>query len=305
MQALIIPWILVILILATIVCLIWKKWKIVFLLFGLLLAFNWWGKCIPFRLYNVSSVARSVKIISFNIDGATGDSIYKAQAVRSMLKQYSPDIVFLVEFNEWAPYTIDSLLREDYKYTTYPDNMFFHYFYGNYPFINSRRLMSKNGDLIGVYACSTIIQGDTVDLYGCHWASNNYNNSLERNGIEEIENHEDVINYLKNTHYASKKRTIEAETIIHEISKSSHRAILLGDMNDICGSSAIRVLENAGIKDAWWEKGIGYGATIHYPIPYRIDHIMHTDNIKLNSIQVLNSKAISDHDALYAEFDFD
>lgn len=76
-------------------------------------------------------------------------------------------------------------------------------------------------------------------------------------------------------------------------------------MNDICGSSAIRVLENAGIKDAWWEKGIGYGATIHYPIPYRIDHIMHTDNIKLNSIQVLNSKAISDHDALYAEFDFD
>ncbi len=75
-------------------------------------------------------------------------------------------------------------------------------------------------------------------------------------------------------------------------------------MNDICGSSAIRVLENIGIKDAWWEGGVGYGATIHHPLPYRIDHILHNEGLVLKGVKVIDTSDISDHNALVAVFDF-
>ena len=34
-----------------------------------------------------------------------------------------------------------------------------------------------------------------------------------------------------------------------EMPKSSHKAFVLGDMNDVCGSLSIRVLETSGLKD--------------------------------------------------------
>lgn len=50
--------------------------------------------------------------------------------------------------------------------------------------------------------------------------------------------------------------------------------------------------------------GLGYGATIHYPLPYRIDHIMYNDRLRLKSIRKIDAKGLSDHDALVAEFYF-
>ena len=47
---------------------------------------------------------------------------------------------------------------------------------------------------------------------------------------------------------------------------------------------------------------MGYGATIQYLLPYRIDHIMYNDKLTLNSIKKIDAKGLSDHDALVAEF---
>lgn len=77
----------------------------------------------------------------------------------------------------------------------------------------------------------------------------------------------------------------------------------MGDLNDVCGSKAVRNLEDAGLKDAWKNGGFGYGATIHKPFPYRIDHIMYSDKLRLLNIRVIDSEDQSDHDALYTEFE--
>lgn len=180
--------------------------------------------------------------------------------------------------------------------------MFFQYFYSNYPLFNSRRLKSKDGAEVGVYACSTLIRGDTIDLYGCHFASNNYKEQRERQSIEDIQSQESFLNYINNIQTSGKRRKIEAESVVHEMSKSSHQTIVLGDMNDVCGSAAIKELESVGLIDAWYEGGVGYGASIHKPLPYRIDHIMHTTGLELEIIKVLDTNGISDHDALFAKF---
>ena len=298
MLALTIPWIIVLLILVAIVCLIKKKWAVTLLLGVVALTLNTWSECIPYSLSKLSGASNCVKIISFNIDGSTGDTLIKAQNVRNFLYPYSADIVFVAEFNEQYPHSLDSLLHIEYAYSTFPDSLFFQYFYGRFPFINSRRLKSDDGEWIGVYACSAIIKGDTLDLYGCHWASNNYNEQHER---EEVDNFDGIKN-IKNICTASTLRKKEAEAIVREMSKSSHSAIVMGDMNDVGGSPALKILESEGLKDAWWEGGVGYGATIFKPLPYRIDHILFSKGLSLGTISVLDSNGISDHNALFAEF---
>ncbi len=303
MIALFIPWLLLLVLFVVIVLLIKKKWRASLLLAAIIIIVNWWGECIPFRLFvgDINKAAK-LKIICFNIDGSSGDNLQKSKDVRAIIKHYSPDIVFIAEFNEEYPKPLDSLLSEDFVYTTYPGELYYQYFYSNYPLINSRRLKNRNDEDVGVYTCSTVIQGDTIDLYGCHFASNNYNEQYERQSIEDIHDQVSFFNYIKNIQTSGNRRKIEAETIVHEMSKSSHQAIVLGDMNDVCGSSVLNELETRGIIDAWWEGGFGYGATIHKPLPYRIDHIMHTNGLELQSIRVIDSNGVSDHDALYAEF---
>lgn len=302
MFVLIYPWLLFILAITSVILLLRKQWKKFVFLAAVIIVSNWWFECIPFRIWTSSGGIneKSIRIISFNIDGSNGDALEKALNVRDYLRQYPHDIAFIAEFNEQFPQSLDSLLKQEYSFTTYPDSLFFQYFFGHTPFFNSHRLKNEIGEWVGVYACSTIIRGDTLDLYGCHWASNNYNELNEREEIEFFSGFKNI----KNIHAASFTRKKEAEAIVKEMSKSSHLAIVLGDMNDVGGSPAIKTLEAAGLKDAWWEKGVGCGATIHHPLPYRIDHIVFDPRIELKAIKVLDSKGVSDHDALYAAFEF-
>lgn len=304
MIALFIPWFLIILFLIVIILFCKRKWKVASISFIFCIIINCWFECFPLRFYHYYNKGNNniLKIICFNIDGAVGDPLFKAKKVRNFIHKYSPDIVFLAEFNEQYPKSLDSLLSEDFPYKTFPKYLYFQYFYGKSSFMNVGRLKNEKGKDVGVYTCSIVFKGDTVDLYGCHWASNNYNHLNEREAIQNIKNHSDLFRVINNITSASRQRKLEAESIVNKMAMTSHKAIVLGDMNDVCGSTALKTLQSAGLKDAWWEGGVGYGATIHHPLPYRIDHIMHSTDIKLKKIQLLDSNNISDHDALYAEF---
>ena len=304
MIVLIVPWLLALLFIIVCVLLLKKRWLLSTLLFIVVLLLNW-----SFESFSLSWSSNSIglsekkfSVLCFNIEGSSGDVYEKAVSVANLLHKYSPDIVFISEFSEQYPDVIDSVLRTNYTYSSYSHNLDFHYYYANYPLFDSHRLIDKYENIQGVYAIKTIVKGDTIDLYGCHFFSNNYNQKQERIAPEDIESKKDFVEYLRNVKTASHLRGKEAETIVEEMKKSPLPAIVLGDMNDIGGSPAVRVLERAGLEDSWWERGTGYGATIHHPLPYRIDHIMHTKGLKLETIRVLDSNGISDHDALYAEF---
>ena len=100
------------------------------------------------------------------------------------------------------------------------------------------------------------------------------------------------------------QRAKGAEVLTCDVSQTKKPIIVLGDMNDVGGSKTIRLIKSSGLKDAWWEGGFGYGATIHKPLPYRIDHIFYSNELKLNRVKVVSSEGLSDHDAVFAEFSY-
>lgn len=52
------------------------------------------------------------------------------------------------------------------------------------------------------------------------------------------------------------------ETIDIVTDMSDVTCIVMGVMNDVCSSYCLQVFAY-GLRDAWWEGGFGYGATIH------------------------------------------
>ena len=276
MLALAIPWILVILTIAAIVCLIKKKWKVALLSVVLTLVLNWWGECIPQRLFRIqpSQCSVTISVMCFNIGGSEFYTINDARQVYLLINKCNPDVVFISEFANKHSDFLDSLLKTDYRYTTSPNSMCNHYFYSRYPLFNYRRLVGNLEYLPGVFVCNIAKGEDTITVFGCHLASNNYTTDRVYFTPDSLKSCRDFIDYYHNMNNALTLRRMEKNAIIDELNSTNYSAILMGDFNDVSGSEIICSLEKQSLKDAWWEGGVGYGATFHKPLPYRIDHIL-------------------------------
>lgn len=307
MFVLFIPVLLLLLLALIVILLIKKRWKVAVPFILVVIIVNWWSECVPFRMLPLheGNNGRNLKVMSFNIDGSSNDFIIKAPRIASLIESYSPDAVFIAEFCEQNVKALDTLLAKIYPYSTVNDKVYFHYFYSKYPLIDAKRL--KDGESqkeIDVYSCKIDKNGDTVELYGCHLPSNNYTSELKCFSLDSIDTGSDMLDYMNNISRAYDLRTQQTKVLINDMNGSSTPFIIMGDMNDVGGSVSIKELERGGLQDAWWNGGLGYGATIYKPLPYRIDHILFSKSLGLTKIKVVDSEGLSDHDALYAEFYF-
>ena len=236
--------------------------------------------------------------MAWNIDGSEYDSL-KVARIADVIHKYKPDVIFLSEDFDKTGACLDSLLKKNYPYSS---NMVCsgHQFYSNY-MLDSIRVVDVEGyDSPLRIHVSVKVKGQIIDIYGCHLASNNYSASHVDFHLDQVNDHHDAKQYLKNIRDASRLRKLEAQAIIKDM--TDRAIIIMGDFNDVGGSPALRAFKAAGFQDAWWKGGLGYGATIHYLLPYRIDHIMYNDKLTLNNIKKIDAKGLSDHDALVAEF---
>lgn len=302
MLSLTFPWILLLLSLVAVALLFSKrrKFSLLILLFAVVL--NWWSECIPLRLasFNGKTSGKSLKIMSFNIDGSSQDIAIRAHGIVNIINNQSPDLVFIAEYPESDLKSIDTLLNKIFPYSYYSGG-YAHYFYSKFPLGIQYRL---NGDSssVGIYKSSVYLSNDTIILYGCHFASNNYTIDKKYITPDSIDSRDGLLTYIKDIDIAGNRRFTEATLLVNDMRNRHYPTVVMGDLNDVGGSKTIRLLENVGLNDAWWEGGVGYGATIHRPLPYRIDHILYTPDLQLNKIKVVSSEKLSDHDGLYAEF---
>ena len=301
MLPLAVPWFLLSILIFSIISFLRKKWKIGIFLLIFCFIINCYTECLPIRVFANSEKinGRCIKVMCFNINGATSDSNDRVPEIINIITHNTPDLIFIAEFPSDEQY-LDSVLRVDYPYSSrgYGHS---HYFYSKYPLGKQDKLKEgENG--VGVYKCTMEIDSISYVLYGCHFTSNNYTKDRQYHTPDSIVTHKDLLKYLADIRRAYKARSRESDFLVGDFKDNNNITIVLGDFNDVGGSYTIRNIESVGYKDAWWEGGCGYGATIHSPVPYRIDHILYSGGVKLKSIKVIDSNGISDHDALCAMF---
>lgn len=303
MLPLLFPWIILALLIIALVSSFYKKWRYVVSLMVFAIIVNWWSECIPFRLWPVcqNTVSRSISVLTFNISTTKEKKAEKAEMLAILIGKKSPDIIYVSELSKSSKRSLDTLLVKDYPYSLYHDS---HGFYSKYPL--SERVMSEGENINkGRVIKALVVKGGySLTLYGCHLTSNNYSIDSKYITPDSIKNRSTLIQYAKDINLAYSKRFRVAGIITRDASSTREHIIVLGDMNDVGGSKTISQLESIGLKDAWWDGGFGYGATIHKQLPYRIDHILYSNELKLNKVKVVSSEGLSDHDAVFAEFSY-
>lgn len=143
----------------------------------------------------------------------------------------------------------------------------------------------------------------TINIITCHLHSNSY--SVARRRMEEgsrwIDGWDD---YYRRIVFGYKVREIEANLIRQELdSQEEAPTLILGDLNDLSGSYALKTIQGDRLKDAWWEGGLGAGFTYEgFHLLLRLDHILFSPDFQLEKVFVDNSVKFSDHYPLRARF---
>lgn len=304
MIALLYPFILIILL----VCLAYATYKRYYLisvtLVVLSLVLNHYAKVFAIG-FSASSNCDGLKVLTFNINGAGHVADNDINKLFNLIVGQEADVLFLSEDFEPVGEKLNMLLTRQYPYTTYGYKTDWggHYFYSKYPLGRINHIDIASNRFSYCFHCNMAYEQDSVSFFGCHLASNNYKLNEASIRPEDINSVSTFREYLKNIERATEQRCEEVGGIVCH-SSFNNRSIVLGDFNDVCGSEPLNLLDGAGLKDAWWETGFGYGATISHPLPYRIDHVLYREGLKLISIKKIDAKGLSDHDALMATFEY-
>lgn len=297
-----VPYLLGIILFISLCFLCFRKWRLGLSVLIICICVNWWMSCLTFTMPSFSDKSETLKVMSFNCNHTfkNEDVLDQRTRIIELIKKYNPDVVFLTENFLRGKEDSVWLSLKTYPFHTFLKNHVGNSIYSKYPLFNET-IYQEKGIPYGITFCEIRYKDCIIDVFGCHLSSNNYNEHMEYMTPDSLDDRHEVKSYLKNILAAGKHRQLEAKNII-DFHDSTKPTIIMGDFNDVCGSPTLKIFDKAGFKDAWWKRGLGYGATIHHPLPYRIDHIMYNDKLKLKSITKIDAEGISDHDALMAEF---
>lgn len=242
-----------------------------------------------------------LKVMTWNIHCFEGADKKRQKEIANLILKVDADFVQLNEFNQDSCKVMDSLLREKYPFTEeyqsrrWPGDIFY-----------SKRVMSNSGHVyipivgksIQTIKATIAVENDSVQLFGVHMRSNqNYSGITDKK-----KNRSNVITSYEQYRESQITRCFQADWTKVEVMKSNHPVIVMGDMNDFNQSKPLDILCSCGLVDSWWEGGNGYEATFHDGwMRLRIDHILHTDKLKLKSIKVIDTN-LSDHNPVVAGF---
>lgn len=276
--------------------------SVVFIVLCLLL--NYYAKVFAVG-FSASCNSIGLKVLTFNINGSEIVADNDIKKVFNLIISQEADVLFLAEDFEPVGEKLNFLLVRHYPYTTYGHKTDWggHFFYSKYPLGKVNHIDIESNRFSYCFHCNMAYEQDSISFFGCHLASNNYKLNEASIRPEDINGVSSFREYLKNIEMATEQRCEEVEGIMNHPS-FNHRSIVFGDFNDVCGSKPLNLLEGTGLKDAWWEKGFGYGATVSHPLLYRIDHIMYREGLRLKSVKIIEAKGLSDHDALMAVFEY-
>lgn len=251
----------------------------------IIILFNYLAETFPLNVYtNKQNSKCDLTVLCYNVKSSTPSYKFLQVLIARVILKESPDVAYLCEFNLSQSKILDSIMIKEGGYRRF-------YKSGtNCVFYSKFEIDSIHGIDTGTYRkghhlnnmIHLFLANDTVAVFGCHLSSS-------RKGIVN----------------AYHQRAKEADSLFYIIKAEPFPVIVMGDLNDFSGSYVIKRLKEAGLKDAWWEGGCGYGATFHDKwLKLRLDHILYNkDKLNLQYVKVIDSD-LSDHNAMVAGFIF-
>lgn len=288
MFCLILPLIVTALLVVGAITLCFKKWKVASLLIATGLLLNWYSETIALHPF-FEQDDEQIRVMTFNVNSPGIDFEKNKSKIIAQIKAEDPDFLFLPELGT-AGNDVHERMKQIYPHINAPLHLRddgVEPFYSKWP-IDTIMGLSDPHAYHSIYRVQVSRDTDTLAIYCCHLSSNLLDYTTNKwdalqNGYEE--------------------RAQEAEILYDALSHESYPSIVMGDMNDISGSYTLRRIEAAGLADAWWKGGFGYGTTYHdHGLRLRLDHILYEeDRLQLTNVKVIDTDA-SDHNALVSGF---
>ena len=265
-----------------------KRWKIASSMIAACLLLNWYSKTIALHPF-FGQEDGQIKVMTFNVNSPGTDFEKKKSEIIAQIKAEDPDFLYLPELGT-AGNDVHERLKEIYPYTNAPLHLRddgVEPFYSKWP-IDTIIGLSDPHAYHSIYRIQVSQETDTFAIYCCHLSSNLLD--FSPNKLDALQK-------------GYEERAKEADILYDALSSESYPAIVMGDMNDISGSYTLRRIESAGLTDAWWKGGFGYGATYHdHGLRLRLDHILYNeDRLQLTDVKVIDTDA-SDHNAVSSGF---
>lgn len=277
------------------------KALILFLLLVFFIVLFWWNvkyKVVAFHLVDVNT-ENQYRVLTWNICGAKIKNEEKQIKIAELIMAQEADFVLLNEFCLDSCLVIDSLLNSYYTFRNDANarNLVGDVFYSIKPLVESE----KYEGIPNIIFSKLNIETSNLCIIGCHLTGNNHEGQIE---IYDTDSLRKVKTFWRHYLNAQKKRQEAAGIIKKTILESQMPMIVMGDMNDFNHSAPMDSLKDAGMRNAWWEGGFGYGATYHEGwLRLRIDHIYYNEKLKLKGVKVVETD-LSDHNILVADFEF-
>lgn len=304
----------VVIVLTIIFCPLWIS--IVFC--AILFCFNLHYECFAYKglWLSKSNVApQTITLVSFNVNLAYKElsTDEKANKIADYLLEEDGDLVLLQEYNPQLFPVVQQKLENKYQYgSPYQIADRYKVVYSKYPVSDYVQLEDEKGGNKGVVgsedrsflpicAMTIIIDGKELYVLNCHLHSNNFSSALRKLERKEV----NLLHFIKETIYllsqGIKTRERQTRLLTDQLRGINRPLLVCGDMNDVSGST-VMMMTGKVLKDAWWQKGLGFGYTLATKgMRLRLDHVLNSDGIKIDSIKV-GCSGLSDHRPLVCEF---
>lgn len=304
------------------------EWGLVMVLIGIFI--NIWSETLPIHHLGVQwKTPGSLRLMTYNVNRAHSISVNKGTTqgfIRFILRQ-DADIILLQEYNHLLYPEIGERLANVYPYGLEAEskNDRFKSVFSRYPIDEYEQLWvnaddarygllqhawyckSRDGHKEVLPVCSMVVNVDNrrIRIINCHLMSNNFSVVIRNSRKKGQSLLRAIPPIMARMDFGYSARKLQAEIVAEHIARNSEEGIIVcGDLNDIGGSTTIRVFRHQGLKDAWWQKGWGYGFTFHgMKLRLRLDHVLFSKSLIPQNIFVPHSIS-SDHDPIVCDFSF-
>lgn len=209
---------------------------------------------------------------------------------------------------------IDALNKYSYNYYhslnfPYQSEIFGMAIFSRFPILSTRKAPFESV-YNGAFVAELDINGKQVTLINTHLESNKLSEE-ERSNYYQLTKEMDSQSFdaftqamTKRLTPAFKERAVQAQIISQIVNENENPYIIVcGDFNDTPISYARHKIKG-NLRDAFVDSGFGLGITYNkYRFLFRIDYIMHSDNIKSYNCSVGDLKS-SDHYPLWCYLQF-